>query len=178
MRKNLGTSDNAYRSTLDQGDHVTLEATGRDIIDANQYMVLATADAEGRPWASPVWFAVEDYTEFFWVSSPKVTHSRNLAVRAELSFVVFDSQVPISTGQAVYVSAVAEQLSGAEMERGMAIFSRRALAHGGREWTPADVLDPSQIRLYRATATGHFMLDKSGEGPDYDHRTPVTLTED
>ena len=154
---------------------MTLEATGRDIIDANQYMVLATADADGRPWSSPVWFAVADYAEFFWVSSPEVRHSRNLAVRAELSFVVFDSQVPIGTGQAVYMAGVAEQLSGAEMERGIALFSRRALAFGGRAWTPADVLDPSPIRLYRATATEHFMLDKSGKGPGYDHRTPVTL---
>jgi nitroimidazol reductase NimA-like FMN-containing flavoprotein (pyridoxamine 5'-phosphate oxidase superfamily) len=157
---------------------VSLEATGRSIIDANLYMVLATADADGRPWASPVYFAVEDYTEFFWVSGPAVTHSRNLAARPDVSIVIFDSQLPISTGQAVYMSAVAEQLAGAEIERGIAIFSRRSLEHGGREWTPADVLDPAPIRLYRATATAHFMLDKSGEAPRYDHRMPVTLTAD
>jgi nitroimidazol reductase NimA-like FMN-containing flavoprotein (pyridoxamine 5'-phosphate oxidase superfamily) len=157
---------------------VNLEATGRSIVDASLYMVLATADADGRPWASPVYFAVEDYTEFFWVSSPEVTHSRNLATRPELSIVVFDSRTPIGTGQAVYMSAVAEQLAGAEMERGIAIFSRRSLEHGGSEWTPADVLDPSPIRLYRATASGHSMLDKSGESPRYDHRMPVTLTAD
>ena len=60
---------------------MNMEAAGRSIVDANLYMVLATADADGRPWASPVYFAVEDYTELFWVSSPDVTHSRNLAVR-------------------------------------------------------------------------------------------------
>ena len=154
---------------------MNLEANGRSIVDASLYMVLGTADADGRPWASPVYFAVDDYTEFFWVSSPEVTHSRNLAARPELSIVVFDSGAPIGTGQAVYMSAVAEQLAGAEMERGIAIFSRRSLEHGGREWTPADVLDPSPIRLYGAVASAHFMLDKSGEGPGYDHRTAVTL---
>ena len=76
-----------------------LEASGRSIVDDNLYMVLATADADGRPWASPVYFASEDYTEFYWVSSPEVTHSRNLAARSELSIVVFDSQAPISTGR-------------------------------------------------------------------------------
>ena len=40
-----------------------LEASGRSIVDDNLYMVLATADADGRPWASPVYFASEDYTE-------------------------------------------------------------------------------------------------------------------
>ena len=54
------------------------------IMDAILYMVLATADATGRPWASPVYFASEDYTEFYWVSSPEVTHSRNLAARSEV----------------------------------------------------------------------------------------------
>ncbi len=92
------------------------------------------------------------------------------------SIVVFDSQTPISTGQAVYMSAVAGQVTGAELERGIAIFSRRALAHGGREWTVADVSEPAPLRLYRATVSAHFMLDKSGEGPRYDHRTPVQLT--
>ena len=41
-----------------------LAALAREIIDSNQYMTLATADADGRPWASPVWFAHERYTEF------------------------------------------------------------------------------------------------------------------
>jgi len=154
---------------------VTLEATGRSIVDANLYMVLATADADGRPWASPVYFASEDYTELFWVSSPEVTHSRNIAARPELGIVIFDSQMPISTGQAVYVSAVAEQLSGAEVEPGIAVFSRRSLAHGGTEWTAANVSDPAPLRLYRATVSEHFMLDKSGEGPRHDHRTEVRL---
>jgi nitroimidazol reductase NimA-like FMN-containing flavoprotein (pyridoxamine 5'-phosphate oxidase superfamily) len=153
-----------------------MEADGRGIIDRNMYMVLGTADASGRPWASPVYYASEDYTEFFWVSSPEVRHSRNLAARPELSIVVFDSQVPISTGQAVYMSAAAERLAGDELERGIGIFSRTSLTHGGRTWTPEDVVPPAQLRLYRATASEQFMLDKSGEGPPYDHRTQVRLS--
>ena len=45
-----------------------LDAVVRAIVDANQYMTLATADPAGVPWASPVWYAVADYREFFWVS--------------------------------------------------------------------------------------------------------------
>ena len=47
-----------------------LAAYARRIIDAHVYMTLATADAQGRPWASPVWFAHEDHTRFVWVSRP------------------------------------------------------------------------------------------------------------
>lgn len=80
-----------------------LEATARAIIDSNRYMVLGTADGDGLPWVSPVWYATDDYRVFFWVSSPDARHSRNLATRPEVSIVIFDSHVP-GGWQSVYMS--------------------------------------------------------------------------
>ena len=34
-----------------------LAILAREIIDANQYQTLATADGDGRLWAAPVWYA-------------------------------------------------------------------------------------------------------------------------
>ncbi|HEU5384379.1 MAG TPA: pyridoxamine 5'-phosphate oxidase family protein [Streptosporangiaceae bacterium] len=99
--------------------------TAADLIEASRYLVLATADETGRPWSSPVYFAHLGFTEFFWVSSPDVTHSRNIAVRPEVGIVVFDSQAAIGTGQGAYMSAVAALVEGdAETTRG----SRRSPA--------------------------------------------------
>ena len=64
--------------------------TARHIIEASRYLVLATADATGRPWSSPVYFAHIGFTEFYWVSSPDAAHSRNIAVRPEVGIAVFD----------------------------------------------------------------------------------------
>ena len=152
-----------------------LQAHGRAIIDAASYMVLGTADADGRPWATPVWFAPEAYRELFWVSSPEVDHSANIAVRPEISVVVFDSRQPVGTGQAVYMSAVAEQLSAPDDERAMEIFTRRSLEQGQQAWPVDRVRAPEPLRVYRATVSEHSMLDKSGEGPRYDHRIAVSL---
>src|SRR5215216_3981747 len=58
-----------------------LGALARSIVDSNLYLTLATADAEGRPWASPVWFAHEGYRDFLWVSRPEARHSRNIKFR-------------------------------------------------------------------------------------------------
>lgn len=138
----------------------------RSIIDANLYMVLATADETGHPWASPVYFANSGYAEFFWVSSPDARHSRNIAVRPQVSIVVFDSQVPIGTGQGVYMSAAAEQATGPQLEHGIDVFSSRSLAHGGVAWTAEDVQGATGIRLYRATAAEHSILAKDGR-PDH-----------
>jgi hypothetical protein len=147
--------------------------TVSDIIQASRYLVLATADAAGRLWSSPVYFAHIGFAEFFWVSSPEVTHSRNIAVRPEVGIVVFDSQVAIGAGQGVYMSAVANLLDSGETARGIEAFSRRSVAHGGPEWTSEDVRPGSGLRLYRATADSHWILAKDGRP---DHRIPVPLT--
>jgi hypothetical protein len=145
-------------------------AIARKIIDAGLYMVIATADEAGRPWATPVYFANSDYGEFFWVSSPEAGHSRNIAVRPEVGIVIFDSGVPIGTGQAVYMTAVAERVTGADLRRGIETFSRRSLAHGGVAWTPDDVEPEAGLLLYRATVAEHSILAKDGRP---DHRIPA-----
>jgi nitroimidazol reductase NimA-like FMN-containing flavoprotein (pyridoxamine 5'-phosphate oxidase superfamily) len=146
--------------------------TVRDIIEANHYLVLATADAAGRPWSSPVYFAHIELTDFFWVSSPEATHSRNIAVRPEAGIAIFDSQVPIGAGQGVYMSAVARLLDEDETARGLEAFSRRSVAHGGHEWSSENVRPDAGLRLFQATADAHWILAKDGQP---DHRVPVPL---
>ena len=145
-------------------------AAGRAIIDANLYMVLGTADLRGSPWVSPVYFAADGYRDLLWVSKPGARHSMNIAARADVSIVVFDSSAPIGEGQGVYMSAVAEELGGDEATRGIETFSRRSLAHGGVAWSIDDVRPPARHRLYRARVTAHFVLDA------HDERVPVDLT--
>ena len=135
--------------------------TAKAIIDANLYMVLGTADENGRPWVSPVYYATADYREFFWVSRPEALHSRNLAARPEIGIAIFDSSVRIGTGQGVYMAAAAEELAGEARTDGIEIFSRRSVAHGGAEWTLADVDPPAELRLYRATAQAHYILGRT-----------------
>jgi nitroimidazol reductase NimA-like FMN-containing flavoprotein (pyridoxamine 5'-phosphate oxidase superfamily) len=137
------------------------------IVDSNRFMTLATADGDGRPWASPVWYAPAEYRDFYWVSSPEAAHSRNLKVRPQLAIVIFDSH-EAGGWKALYMSAVAEEL--ADVDEGIEIFARRSLEQGLPAWSRADVLPPARHRLYRATASEHFVLDP------HDQRIPVDLT--
>ena len=132
--------------------------TAKTIVDANLYMVLGTADENGHPWVSPVYYASVDYREFVWVSRPETLHSHNLTARPEISIVIFDSSVPIGTGQGVYMAATAEEVTGHARIAAIEVFSRRSLEHGGRAWTLEDVEPPAEFRLYRATATAHYIL--------------------
>lgn len=152
-----------------------LSNIARNIIDSVLYMVLGTADENGQPWTAPVYFSCEKYKEFYWISSPEVRHSCNIAVRPQISIVVFDSRVPVGEGQAVYMSAVAEQIADVELDRGLRIYNGRfqnLAEHGVSDTAREDVLAPAVYRLYRAIAQEHWVLDPAGHP---DHRTPVTV---
>jgi nitroimidazol reductase NimA-like FMN-containing flavoprotein (pyridoxamine 5'-phosphate oxidase superfamily) len=144
-------------------------AGARAVIAANRYMTLGTADDSGHPWVTPVWFAPADYREFFWVSSPAARHSRNIAIRPEVSIVIFDSQVPVGSAAAVYMTAVAQELTGAAQKRGLEVFARESEAQGLSVWGLANVSAPARHRLYRAAVTEQWVLDP------HDERLPVTL---
>jgi nitroimidazol reductase NimA-like FMN-containing flavoprotein (pyridoxamine 5'-phosphate oxidase superfamily) len=138
---------------------MTGDDIARAVLDENSFLTLATADESGTPWACPVWFATDDYHELYWVSSPTARHSRNLAVRPEVSIVVFDSTARPNAGQAVYVVGTAGLVPAADLERGMTVFSRKAVRSGLGEWGPDRVTGDARLRLYRATATEHYILD-------------------
>jgi len=141
----------------------------RQIIDANLYMVVATADLSGQPWPSPVYFAHRDYRDFFWISQPDARHSVNLRDRREVGIVIFDPTVPAGKGRGVYILGVARELPAHETAEGVEIFSKRSVSHGETEFTVEDVSPPARHRLYQATAEAVYGLD------EHDHRVEVSL---
>jgi pyridoxine/pyridoxamine 5'-phosphate oxidase len=138
-------------------------ADARRIVDSNIYMTLATADADGCPWASPVWFAHEGYGRFLWVSKPEARHSRNLAVRPQAAVVIFDSTVGEGAAEAVYLEVEAGRVSEEDEKRYIGIVSRRSEASGWPGWSVEDVRPPARLRLYLATATAQFVLGPNDE---------------
>ena len=158
-----------------------LPGVARAIIDANVYMTLGTADAAGRPWVSPVFYAAANYREFYWISVPEATQCRNIAVRPEVSIVVFDSRIPVGNGQAVYMSAIAGPVPDDEITRALEIYPGPP-ERGARRFAADQVRPPAPYRLYRATVTEHSVLCPLSaarpcpeHGRTSDHRTTVTL---
>ena len=144
----------------------------REVFSAGTYVVLATADHDGVPWSSPVWFATEDHRSIYWVSHPDARHSKNIAARPEIALVVFDSTVAAGHGQAVYMTATAEQLTDpAAIERGLAVFSAEAERQGIGEWGLDRVSGEARLRLYRASVHEHWILDPDSP---YDVRVEVS----
>lgn len=141
------------------------EQAAERVLSGTRYVVLSTADEDGLPWVTPVWFARDGRAEFYWVSDPETRHSRNIAVRADVALVVFDSQVPVGEASAFYARANAAQVPNGEVAAGMAVFSREAEAQGIGVWDVDRVTGDARLRLYRATVTDEWVLAEDG-GPD------------
>jgi len=152
-------------------NNAQLAVMAAQIIDANRYLVLATADQHGVPWVSPLWYAHAGYREFFWVSDPQARHSQNIGIRPGVSMVIFDSSARPGAASAVYISGTAGMVAGPDLERSIEIYSRRSLEQGLPAWTPSSAQAPARHRLYRAVAAEQSVLQPGG----VDVRIPVAV---
>ncbi|MGW6130655.1 pyridoxamine 5'-phosphate oxidase family protein [Cellulomonas sp. NPDC055163] len=144
----------------DGADGATVADEARRVVAAATYLTLATADARGRPWATPVWFAERDCAEFVWVSRPGARHSVNVAEQPAVAVVVFDSAVAVGGAAAVYVEAEAGEVGPDDRAAALAVYNRRTAEQGLRTWTAQDVTGAAQFRLYRARASHVYVLDE------------------
>ncbi|MFI2101798.1 pyridoxamine 5'-phosphate oxidase family protein [Isoptericola sp. NPDC019693] len=145
-------------------------ALARQVLDDGRYLVLASADADGNPWPTPVWFAREG-RELVWVSRLGTRHSANVAARSAVGIVVFETPVPVDgRPRAVYAEASAGEVPTTDRERCLAIFDRRSRAEGLGPWTLDRVVAPADLRLFHAVVSRFSVLE-----PDRDVRREVDL---
>lgn len=154
---------------MPDADPLSPAALARRILDANAYLTLATADARGRPWATPVWFADRGSREFVWVSRVGRRHSQNLAERPEAAIAVFDSTTPVGAATAVFADAIAGEVPDDELDDALAVFNARTIAAGRDAWPAERVRGDAALRLYRAVASAVWILDED------EHRVPVPV---
>jgi hypothetical protein len=142
----------------------------RTVLDDTSYAVLATADADGRPWATPVWFAPDGLDRIYWLSWPGSRHSQLIGHRPEVALTVFDSHAVPNDGAAFYATAQARQCPDDQLDDGLSVLNRRALAQGIGEFTRERVVGGSRLRLYVAEIVEAWVLDQDA---DVDQRAPV-----
>jgi hypothetical protein len=131
------------------------------LLNANHYCVLATADAAGEPWATPVFFAARHDRELFWVSSPTSRHSRNIAVRPTIGITIFDSTAPIGGAEALYLEAHAGPLDSSLHPEALDVLNSRLPPPQALSLT--DLPPAGPLQPYRATATRHYVLIRGGD---------------
>ncbi|PPS91424.1 hypothetical protein BZZ08_00304 [Streptomyces sp. MH60] len=156
------------------------------LLAQHRYLVLGTADGEGRPWASPVFFAADGPHRILWVSSPDSRHSRNIAARPEVAITVFDTAAPVGGAEAVYLEATAGPAPDDARAADLASLNTRLPT--GHQLVPKDLGPAGPLLVYQATVPRHFVLIRGGDArfdnvtdarlvvfpPDPEHSTHTT----
>lgn len=149
---------------------IDIVAHARALLEANSYVVLGTADADGRPWVTPVWFAPDGLDRLFWLSWPGSRHSRLVEQRSEIALTVFDSSVEPNQGAAFYATARAGRCRDDEIDEGLQVVNRRSGARGIDRTSRAQVSGPARLRLFVAVYVERWVLDQDA---DVDQRVAV-----
>lgn len=118
---------------------------------------MGTVDADGRPWISPVYFALGGDREFYWLSATDARHSQILAERPQVSLVIFDSTVQPFHGRAVYAVGEAREVSETDLDSALEAYPRPGTTNI-RRFTREEVTAPEPYRIYRATASDLWVL--------------------
>ena len=147
-------------------------AHARDLLAANRYVVLATADEDGSPWATPVWFAADGLDRILWLSWPGSRHSRLIARRPQVALTVFDSSRPSQDAAAFYAVANATECPEPVLDAALAHYNQRTREQGLRAFRLEDVTEPARLRLYVAEISEAWVLDQDSP---VDERAPVRL---
>ena len=81
------------------------------ILNRINYATLATADPNGNPWNSPVYYAYDEDYNIYWGSHVESQHSQNIRANGKAFIVVYDSTVAPGLGEGVYIQAKVVELT-------------------------------------------------------------------
>ena len=145
-------------------------AHAHDVLARTAYVVLATADADGSPWATPVWFAHDGLDRIFWVSWPGSRHSELVATRPAVALTVFDSTATPGEGTAFYATATARLVPDDQLDEGLEVYNAESRKQGLDGFARERVTGDARLRLYVAEVSEAWVLDQDAQ---HDQRAPV-----
>jgi hypothetical protein len=141
------------------------------VLAANLYLVLGTADGDGRPWVSPVFFAPYDPHGLCWVSSPDSRHSRNIAARDAVAITVFDSSVAVGQAEAAYFDAHAAPAPGNDVEEALRCLNSRLPQQ--KSLSRDDLQPHGPLVVYLADVQHSYVLVRGGTA---EYGNPIDMT--
>ena len=142
------------------------------VLAANRYLVLGTADEDGQPWVTPVFFAPLGPDRVCWVSSPDSRHSRNIAERAAIAITVFDSTVEVGQAEAAYFDADAARAAPDEAEPALQALNSRLPPD--KQLSGEDLRPDGPMVVYRADLRRRYVLVRGGN-PEHGNVIDMTL---
>ena len=153
-----------------------LNKLAKEIIEQNQYMTLATSDAKGNPWASPVAYAYDDIWNFYFVSIPNSKHCSNANSNKRVAVAIFDSQQGIGKGVGLQIEGIIEEVGTKDIPKAAGVLFKRKYPYGKMQHAFSvalkNFLKKKLYRFYRITPTRVWMNNPNS---DTDVRIEIKL---
>lgn len=152
-----------------------LTQKAKQVISDIIYMTVATADADGEPWNSPVYSAYDEEYNFYWVSWAENQHSKNISSNGKAFVVIYDSTVPESTGFGVYMKGSAVQLTKKDLPEMLKALTLLARRKNTEQKKPTDFLALLPRRVYKFVPEQIWVnADGAIKGNFVDQRIDIT----
>lgn len=129
------------------------ESVARKLIQYNHHMVVATADAQGKPWISPVFYMYDEHFNLYWVSDKSALHSQNIRHNRCVAICIFGpiSQEEEDKIHGIYIDAEVSELTDEnEITSAASILRQRTQPDKFMIKSLADVAGIAAWRIYKA----------------------------
>ncbi|HYT43686.1 MAG TPA: pyridoxamine 5'-phosphate oxidase family protein [Methylomirabilota bacterium] len=151
-------------------------AKTRRIIASNRYMSLASS-FENHPWIASVFFAVDEYYNFYFVSAKDSSHAMHIQYNSEVAIAIFDSQEPPEIVDGVQIAGFARILEGLDLQKAMEVYYHKRFPkveeRANHYRSPDNFLNNSVRRFFRVNPTHIYTVDLNIT--DVDRRIEVEL---
>ena len=131
-----------------------------NILTNNVYTTLATTDGQ-MPWASPVFYCLDEEYNFYFVSQANSTHIKNMNHNPVVAFAVFDSAQTEGAGNGVQGVGAVTRLTGSEIQQGLKYYYTSFL-----RLNPADLNSSEGYSLYKLKPSELYVLHDTEENTD------------
>lgn len=131
----------------------TYAEKARYIIEHNNYMIVATSDKKGKPWAAPVFFAFDKNYAFYFLSAVDSKHAENIAENPNAAVVIFDSSVPVGQSDGVQMEVKISFVPKKDLTKVITLYCDRLFPDSNIQATerydPNEYSEPAEFRFFK-----------------------------
>lgn len=144
---------------------IDLNEIARKIVKENIYLTLATSD--GTPWAAPLFYAVDDKYNFYYISQMDSLHTQHILKNPTVAFAIFDSHQKEGTGNGVQGLGKAYPLKDEELPEAFKWYHTTFI-----EMRPESFTGDAPYRFFKIVTEKFYVLDPDAK---VDKRVEVKL---
>lgn len=133
----------------------------RAIINGNKYMVLATAGKDGKPWGCVLNYVHDDEYNFYFLSSQKSEHMRQIKHEPVVFMVIYDSHCTKEEQDEVQIRGMARPVTQEELLN--VIEKYDVSPYIKKHAVVEDFIGNSEVKFMRVTVLDAYTLDTRDE---------------